>query len=86
MDVLFRSVANEAGKNAVAALLTGMGDDGARGMKELHDLGAYTVAQNEETSVVWGMPGTAVEMEAVSDTLALDRIAEALLKQARQSA
>ena len=85
VDVLFRSVANEAGKNAVAALLTGMGDDGARGMKELHDLGAYTVAQNEDTSVVWGMPGTAVEMEAVSDTLALDRIAEALLNRARQS-
>ena len=83
VDVLFRSVANEAGKNAVAALLTGMGEDGARGIRELHDLGVFTVAQDEQTSVVWGMPGTAVEMGGIDKTLPIDAIAASLLDKTR---
>lgn len=80
VDVLFRSVAQSAGTNACAALLTGMGADGAQGLKELHDLGAYTVAQNEATSVVWGMPGEAVKRGAVSEVLPLNDIAAALIR------
>jgi len=80
VDVLFRSVAQAAGTNACAALLTGMGADGAQGLKELHDLGVHTIAQDEATSIVWGMPGEAVKRGAVSEVLPLTRIAEALLK------
>ena len=83
VDVLFRSVAQAAGTNACAALLTGMGVDGAQGLKELHDLGVYTVAQDEATSVVWGMPGEAVKRGAVTEVLALHNIAAALLAKAR---
>ena len=83
VDVLFRSIAQEAGRNAVAALLTGMGDDGARGIKELHDLGVFTVAQDEESSVVWGMPGKAVELGGIDRTLPLEGIATSLLEQTR---
>lgn len=84
VDVLFRSVANEAGKNAVAALLTGMGDDGAQGLGELRGLGAFTVAQDERTSIVWGMPGTAVELGAAEKVLPLEQIARALLDKTRR--
>lgn len=65
VDVLFRSVAKTVGKNAVGIIMTGMGDDGARGLKEMHDAGAYTLAQDEETCVVYGMPKEAVKLEAV---------------------
>lgn len=61
VDVLFRSVAQAAGEHAVGVILTGMGNDGALGMKELWELGAQTIAQDENTSVVWGMPGEAVK-------------------------
>ena len=64
VDVLFRSVADCAGRDALAIMLTGMGDDGARGMKLLHDRGARTVAQNEETCVVFGMPMEAIKLGA----------------------
>ncbi len=80
VDVLFRSVAHAAGINACAAILTGMGNDGAQGLKELHDLGVYTVAQDEASSVVWGMPGEAVKLGAVNEVLPLLRVAAALLK------
>jgi len=80
VDVLFRSVAQKVGPNAVAAILTGMGDDGARGLKEMLDAGAVTVAQDEASSVVWGMPGAAVKHGGVREVLPLDRIAEALLR------
>jgi two-component system chemotaxis response regulator CheB len=83
VDVLFRSVAQAAGKNACAALLTGMGADGVQGLKELHDMGVETIAQDEATSVVWGMPGEAVKRGAASQVLPLDRIAEAMLKASR---
>ena len=79
VDVLFRSVAEQAGANAVAALLTGMGEDGARGMLAMQRAGAATVAQDEASSVVWGMPGAAVKLGAARQVLPLPAIAERLL-------
>ena len=78
VDVMFDSVARAAGSNAIGVILTGMGNDGARGMRVMHDAGAATIAQDERTSVVWGMPGEAVKAGGVDQTLALDRIAAAL--------
>lgn len=78
VDVLFDSVAEAAGRNAVGVILTGMGNDGARGMRRMHDAGAPTIAQDERTSVVWGMPGEAVKAGGVDQTLPLDRIAGVL--------
>jgi two-component system chemotaxis response regulator CheB len=80
VDVLFRSVAQQVGPNAVGVLLTGMGDDGARGLKEMHDAGAPTVAQDEASSVVWGMPGAAVKLGAVDEVLPLNKVAEAIMR------
>jgi two-component system chemotaxis response regulator CheB len=74
VDVLFRSVAKYAGKNALGIIMTGMGDDGARGLKEMKDAGAATVAQNEETCVVYGMPKEAVKLGCVDKVVALDNI------------
>jgi two-component system chemotaxis response regulator CheB len=79
VDVLFRSLAEHAGRDALAIILTGMGDDGARGMKLLHDRGARTIAQNEETCVVFGMPMEAIAIGAVDDVLALNQMARAVL-------
>jgi two-component system, chemotaxis family, protein-glutamate methylesterase/glutaminase len=79
VDVLFRSVARHAGRNAVAALLTGMGDDGARGLQELRQAGARTLIQDEASSVVWGMPGAAFKLGAAEQVLPLEQIAGALL-------
>lgn len=79
VDVLFQSVARSAGRNAVGAILTGMGADGAKGLLAMKDAGAYTVAQNEETCVVYGMPREAVKLNAAIDILGLDEIAGALL-------
>ena len=84
VDVLFRSVAQAAGANAVAAILTGMGDDGARGLLELREAGAATLVQDEATSVVWGMPGAAWKLGAAQECLPLDRIAQRLLTLARR--
>ncbi|MEJ0100934.1 MAG: chemotaxis response regulator protein-glutamate methylesterase [Pseudomonadota bacterium] len=74
VDVLFRSVAQQAGHNAIGILLTGMGRDGAQGLKEMRDAGSPTIAQDEATSVVWGMPGSAVEIGAAAEVLPLSRI------------
>ena len=79
VDVLFRSAAECAGRDVLAIILTGMGDDGARGMKVLHDKGARTIAQNEETCVVFGMPKEAIAMGGVDDVLPLPRVADAIL-------
>lgn len=78
VDVLFHSVACSAGRNAVGALLTGMGVDGAKGLLAMRDAGAYTIAQNERTCVVYGMPREAIKLEAAVDVLPLDGIADAL--------
>lgn len=75
VDVLFKSVCISAGSNAVGILLTGMGSDGAIGLKEIHDTGAITIAQDEQSSVVWGMPGEAVKLQAADFILPLDKIA-----------
>jgi two-component system chemotaxis response regulator CheB len=79
VDVLFRSVALAAGANAIGAILTGMGDDGARGLLELKQAGAPTLVQDEATSVVWGMPGSAVRLGAAEEMLPLEQIASRLV-------
>lgn len=79
VDVLFRSAARYAGSNAIAAILTGMGDDGATGMKELHDAGAHTIAQDEQTSVVYGMPAVAARLGGVDSIMPLNEIAAAII-------
>ncbi len=84
VDVLFRSVAQSAGRNAVGVILTGMGDDGARGLLELRNCGAHTIAQDEATSVVWGMPGEAVKMEAACEVLALHHISATMIEKVAQ--
>lgn len=81
VDVLFRSAAQNAGPNAIGVLLTGMGDDGARGLQEMQEAGAVTIAQDEQTSVVWGMPGAAVKLGAADQVLPLDRVAGAVMLQ-----
>ena len=84
VDPMFRSVAQCAGRNVIACLLTGMGKDGAQGMLEIRQAGGYTVAQNEATCVVYGMPREAVAIGGAEDILPLGEIAEALLQQARK--
>ncbi len=75
VDVLFRSVAQNVGLNAIGVILTGMGDDGARGLLEMREVGASTMAQDEASSVVWGMPGAAVKLGAADAQWSLDKIA-----------
>ena len=79
VDVMFRSVAQNVGANAVGVLLTGMGDDGARGLKEMMDAGASTIAQDEDSSVVWGMPGSAVKIGAAMHVRPLQQIGAEVL-------
>ncbi len=76
VDVLFRSAANILGKNAIGVILTGMGDDGARGLNEMHSSGAHTIAQDEDTCVVFGMPKVAIEMGGVDKIMPLGNIAK----------
>ena len=83
VDVLFRSAARYAGRNAVGAILTGMGDDGARGMLEMKEAGAVTIAQDEATSVVFGMPNEAIKRGAADLVLPLYSIAGAILARTR---
>jgi two-component system chemotaxis response regulator CheB len=75
VDVLFRSAARYAGANAVGVIMTGMGDDGAKGMLEMKEAGAYNIAQDEATCVVYGMPAEAVKLSAVHRVLPLGQIA-----------
>jgi two-component system chemotaxis response regulator CheB len=75
VDVLFRSVAKYAGRNALGIIMTGMGDDGARGLKEMRDAGAYTLGENEDTCVVYGMPKEAHKLGAVCEEVPLHQIA-----------
>lgn len=80
IDVLFRTVASKAGPNAVGVILTGMGSDGAKGLKAMKEAGATTIAQDEQSCVVYGMPKEAIRLGAVDHVVPLDRIAEEMLK------
>lgn len=80
VDVLFRSVARFAGRNAAGFIMTGMGDDGAAGMAEMHSAGGYTVAQDQASCVVFGMPGEAIKRGGVDKVVALDKIAAEIVK------
>jgi two-component system chemotaxis response regulator CheB len=80
VDVLFRTAAQAAGPNAVGVILTGMGNDGAEGMAELKTAGAHTIAQDEATCVVFGMPKEAIARGGVDEVLPLPRIAQAILR------
>ena len=84
VDVLFHSVAHAAGSNAVGVLLTGMGQDGADGLKAMRSAGACTIAQDEATSVVWGMPKAAIDLGAAQQVLAIDRIADSISNRFRR--
>jgi two-component system chemotaxis response regulator CheB len=79
VDVLFQSLAESAGHNAVGIILTGMGADGAKGLLELREAGAFTIAQDEETAVVFGMPKAALDLGAVQEVLPLQKIPETIL-------
>ena len=80
VDVLFRSVAKYAGRNAMGVIMTGMGDDGARGLREMHDAGSYTLAQDEASCVVYGMPKEAVKHGGVDRSLPLSALAGSIMK------
>ena len=79
VDVLFRSVAKFAGPNALGIIMTGMGDDGARGLKEMRDAGASTIAQDEASCVVFGMPKEAIKLGAAQRVMSLNAISGAML-------
>jgi len=79
VDVLFRSVAQVAGKNALGIIMTGMGDDGARGLREMRDSGATTIAEDESTCVVFGMPKVAIEMGGASKVVPLHHIVDEII-------
>ncbi|PHM73747.1 protein-glutamate methylesterase/protein-glutamine glutaminase [Xenorhabdus kozodoii] len=79
VDVLFRSVAKHAGRNAVGVILTGMGNDGAAGMLEMKQAGAYTLAQSEKSCVVFGMPRAAIQLGAVDEVMDLQKISKTML-------
>ena len=79
VDVLFRSVAKTAGKNALGVIMTGMGNDGAHGLKQMRDAGARTLAQDEETCVVFGMPKEAIKLDAADRVLPLHAIPKEIL-------
>jgi len=80
VDVLFRSTARYAGSNAIGVIMTGMGDDGAKGLMEMKEAGAHTVAQDEKSCIVFGMPKEAIKLGAVDKILPLDQIAAHVLK------
>ena len=79
VDVLFRSTAVQAGRNALGVIMTGMGDDGARGLKEMREAGARTYAQDEESCVVFGMPKEAIKLDAAEQVVSLDEIPAVLM-------
>ncbi|MBS1792384.1 MAG: chemotaxis response regulator protein-glutamate methylesterase [Acidobacteria bacterium] len=84
VDVMFQSVAQNAGKNAVGVILTGMGADGAKGLQMMHDNGAKTIAQDEDTCVVYGMPKEAVKLGAADEILPLPQIPQAIFNSIRK--
>jgi two-component system chemotaxis response regulator CheB len=80
VDVLFRSAARYAGKNSVGVIMTGMGDDGSRGMLEMKEAGAFNLAQDEESSVVFGMPAEAIKLGGVDRVMPLSRLAAEVIR------
>ncbi len=80
VDVLFRSAARYAGKNCVGVIMTGMGDDGAKGMQEMKAAGSFNIAQDEETSVVYGMPKEAIKLGGVDKIIPLHNISHEVLR------
>ena len=80
VDVLFRSVANLTGSNSIGVILTGMGDDGAKGLMEMREAGSHTLAQDEDSCVVFGMPRKAMENGAVDEVLNLEEISKRLIE------
>jgi two-component system chemotaxis response regulator CheB len=84
VDVLFRSAARSAGSNAVGVIMTGMGDDGARGLDEMKQAGAITIAQDEATSIVFGMPKEAIALGCVDRIVPLQQIAAEVLKASKR--
>ncbi len=85
VDVMFRSASQMAGRNAMGVILTGMGDDGARGLLEMREAGSHTVAQDEESSVVFGMPKEAIQRGAAAKVLPLGRVANEITTYARMA-
>jgi two-component system chemotaxis response regulator CheB len=81
VDVLFRSAARYAGRNCIGVIMTGMGDDGARGMLEMKEAGAFNIAQDENSCVVFGMPNEAIKLQAVDKVAPLEQIAGILLRE-----
>ena len=81
VDMMFTSLVESAGSNVVASLLTGMGKDGADGLLALKEKGAFTICQNEDTCVVYGMPKVAVSLGAAEKILPLENIAQAMVSQ-----
>jgi two-component system chemotaxis response regulator CheB len=80
VDVLFHSVAEVYGGQAIGVILTGMGQDGLRGVEKLKSRGAYIIAQNRESSVVWGMPGAVVQAGLADSVLPLEEVASAIME------
>jgi len=80
VDVLFKSTAKYAGANAIGVILTGMGADGAEGLLEMKQMGASTIAQNEKSCIVYGMPKEAVKLGAVDKIVHLDQIADEIVR------
>jgi two-component system chemotaxis response regulator CheB len=83
IDVLFHSVAESAGNDSIGVIMTGMGRDGANGIKHLHDAGGYTIAQDRGSSVVYGMNRVAIEMDAIDEILQLDKITKKIVEYIR---
>jgi two-component system chemotaxis response regulator CheB len=80
VDVLFRSAARYAGRNAIGVIMTGMGDDGAKGMLEMKEAGAYNIAQNEQSCIVFGMPQEAIKLGGVDKVISLETIAGEIMR------
>jgi len=80
VDVLFQSVAKSAGENSVGVLLTGMGTDGAKGLQAMNNSGAYTIAQDEESCIVFGMPKEAIKLGAVNKVVPLHQMPGEIIK------
>jgi two-component system, chemotaxis family, protein-glutamate methylesterase/glutaminase len=85
VDVMFRSASQSAGRNAMGVLLTGMGDDGARGLLEMRQTGSHTVAQDEDSCVVFGMPKEAIQRGAAAKVLALGKVANEITTYGRMA-